>query len=89
MRAVLVAIGAALALSGCQAPPHDFPASAKAQFNRTCPANDSVCECTWDQITRAITYEQYEAALTRFRREGLMDPHITHARTYCLEHHHA
>ncbi|MES1199553.1 MAG: hypothetical protein ABUS48_06200 [Pseudomonadota bacterium] len=85
MRA-LAAVIAACALSACQAAPHEYPASAAAQFHRTCPANDGVCVCTWDQITRNMTYEEYSAALTRFRREGLMDPKITHARAHCLEH---
>jgi hypothetical protein len=32
-----------------------------------------------------MTYEQYQAALARYQREGLMDPRVTHARTVCLE----
>lgn len=77
-----------LVLAACgQTPPHDFPASAHAQFAATCPASDPVCACTWDKITREMTYEQYQAAVARFRSEGLMDPHITHARTVCVEQH--
>ncbi|MES1200135.1 MAG: hypothetical protein ABUS57_01645 [Pseudomonadota bacterium] len=88
MRVLLAAL-ALFSLSACQAAPHDFPASAKAEFNRGCPSSDSVCECTWDELTRAMTYEDYQAAVDRFRREGLMDPRITRARTHCIERKHA
>ncbi|HVY86290.1 MAG TPA: hypothetical protein VG943_14240 [Caulobacterales bacterium] len=85
MRGWLAAL-AVLALCACQGAPHEYPASAEAQFHRTCPANDGVCVCTWDQVTRLMTYDEYREAMTRFRREGLMDPRITRARTHCIEH---
>jgi hypothetical protein len=65
--------------------PNPYPARARTQFEATCPLQDPVCACTWDQITRRISYEEYEAALGRYREEGLMDPRITRARTRCLE----
>lgn len=78
---------AALLVSACgPGAAHDYPQSAHARFSATCPASDPVCECTWDKITRQMTYEQYQAALARFRSEGLMDTHVTHARTQCVEH---
>ena len=58
---------------------------ARAPFEASCPPSSKVCACTWDQITRSMTYEDYQAALTRYNERGLMDPKITHARTVCLE----
>ncbi len=85
MSKLLVAIGA-FSLASCgQAAPHDYPAAAQTSFHNSCPADDEVCACTWDQITRTLTYEDYQAALERFRSEGLMDPRITRARGHCLE----
>ena len=87
MRRLLTALSGALVLMACgEGAPHQYPASAQAQFNATCPASDPVCVCTWDKITREMTYEEYQEAVTRFRRQGLMDHHITHARTVCVEH---
>ena len=81
----LIAISA---LSACGASePNPYPAEAQAQFEASCPSASAVCTCTWDTLTRTLTYEEYDAALTRFRDEGLMDPGITRARTRCLERH--
>lgn len=79
---VLLAI---LALAACERAPNPYPERAAAAFHRTCPVSDPVCACTWDRITRAMTAEDYERALARFRSEGLMDPRITQARTACLD----
>ena len=90
MRAIIacLAIGGALMGAGCTKPePHPYPAAAQAQFNASCPANDAVCVCTWDQVTRSMTYEDYQAALETFRTDGTMDPRITRARTHCIENH--
>jgi len=85
MRAALAAL--AVLVSGCgPGDPHDYPARHAATFHRSCPASDPVCACTWDRITRTIPPAEYEAALARFRDEGLMDPRITRARTDCLDH---
>ena len=76
-------------LMGCgQAEPHAYPASAKAQFNQGCAPDNPVCVCEWDQITRAMAYEDYQAAMETFRTDGLMDPRLTRARTHCIEHRH-
>ena len=81
----LVAV-CALALAGCgQSAPHDYPGSARSQFASSCPLDQPVCSCTWDKITRDLTYEDYQAALQRYQQRGLMDPRITHARTVCIE----
>jgi hypothetical protein len=73
-------------LAACgQRAPHEYPAAAQARFAQSCPPESAVCTCTWDRITRTLTYEEYEAALERFRAEGLMDRRVTSARTYCLE----
>jgi hypothetical protein len=79
----------AFILAGCgaAAEPHDYPSRAQAQFEASCPPASAVCACTWDRITRTLPYEDYEAALARFREEGLMDPRVTRARTRCIEQH--
>jgi hypothetical protein len=78
----------AMLLAACgEHAPNPYPASALAQFEQSCPASNAACVCTWDKITRTMTHEEYEAALTRFRETGQMDTHVTHARTVCLEHH--
>ena len=88
MRRLLTALSGALVLMACgEGAPHEFPASARAQFNGSCPSSDPICACTWDKITREMTYEDYQEAVARFRREGLMDHRITHARTLCVEQH--
>lgn len=82
------ALVGAMALMACgEGAPHEFPESARAQFSGSCPSSDPVCVCTWDKITRAMTYEDYQAVLQRYQSQGLMDPRITHARTVCVEAH--
>ena len=79
---------ASVTLAACgQGAAHEYPASAKARFEQSCPPASDVCVCTWDQLTRHLTYEEYEAAIERLRVEGLMDPRVTRARTHCLERH--
>lgn len=85
MRVALFAV-LALALAACgEREPHVYPQEAQAHFAQSCPPDSAVCVCTWDAITRTVPYEEYEAALTRFRETGLMDPRITRARTKCIE----
>jgi hypothetical protein len=79
-------LSAALVLWGCgERAPNPYPADAQARFEVSCPSDSAVCVCTWDKITRAMPYEEYESALQRFRETGLMDPRVTRARTQCLE----
>jgi len=89
MRAGLFALcGAFVVLAACgQGAGHAYPEQARAQFEASCPLESEVCSCTWENVTRALPYEEYEAALQRFRETGLMDPRITRARTRCLERH--
>ncbi len=88
MRTRILSLMAVLTLAACSAgAPNEYPAEARAQFEASCPPASAVCTCTWDNLTRTLTYEEYEAALSRFRDEGLMDPRITRARTRCLERH--
>lgn len=83
MRLGLIAI-AALALTACgEREPHPYPDGARAGFARICTADAAACDCMWGEITMAVPYEEYEAALARFEAEGLMDPRITRARTRC------
>ena len=87
VRALIAVAGLAL-LCGCgQGAPNPYPEAARARFEASCPSDSAVCTCTWDRLTRTLTYEEYEAALTRFRESGLMDPRVTRARTQCLERH--
>lgn len=84
----LAALSLVAALAACGEPaPNPYPPEARAHFESTCPPASAACACTWDKITRAMKYEDYEAALTRMREEGLMDPRVTRARTQCLEKH--
>lgn len=85
---LLLAPAALVLLSSCaRQGAYDYPQAARARFEQSCPPESAVCACTWERITRTVPFEEYEAALARFRDEGLMDPRITQARTYCLEHH--
>jgi hypothetical protein len=87
VRGVVFVLIMGVLLSACGAgAPHPYPAEARTHFERSCPPESAVCACTWDRITRTVTHEDYEAALARFREDGLMDPRITRARTYCIEH---
>jgi hypothetical protein len=86
--ASLVGLILTLALGACgQSEPHPYPAEAQARFAASCPPDSEVCTCTWDKITRTLTYEEYQVALERFRSEGLMEPRVTRARTQCIERH--
>ena len=89
MRSAIAALCGAIVLSACggESPPNPYPQSAHERFSMSCPPDSAVCTCTWDKITRTVTYEEYEAALARSRETGLMEPRITRARTQCLERH--
>jgi hypothetical protein len=84
--AIALLIGALLAACG-EGAPNPYPDSARARFEASCPSESAVCRCTWDKLTRTMTYEEYEAALERFRVTGNMDVRVTRARTQCLERH--
>jgi hypothetical protein len=86
VRSCLCALALMLAACG-QSAPNPYPAEAKTRFDQSCPPQSAVCTCTWEGITRAMPYEEYEAALQRFRETGNMDPRVTRARTRCLERH--
>jgi hypothetical protein len=92
MRRGSIALGGAALLvaflSACgEGAPNPYPEAARARFEVSCPSQSAVCTCTWDRITRTLTYEEYEAALARFRESGNMDPRVTRARTKCIERH--
>jgi hypothetical protein len=88
MRLKTPVLALALLLAACgQSAPNPYPADARTRFDASCPPESQVCVCTWDNITRAMPYDEYEAALSRFRETGSMDPRITRARTTCLERH--
>lgn len=87
MRRIWIALCAVVVVAGCgEAAPHVYPDSARERFDMSCPPEGAACACTWDKITRAMPYEEYEDALARFRETGMMDPRVTRARTQCLEH---
>jgi hypothetical protein len=89
MRCDFIALcGAVLVLAACgESAPNPYPESARARFELSCPSESRVCTCTWDRLTRTMTYEEYEAALARFRETGQMEPRVTRARTQCIERH--
>ena len=88
MRWAVFALGGMMLLAGCgEREANPFPDAARVRFELSCPPASEVCVCAWAKITRAMTYEEYEAALSRFRATGSMDTRITRARTQCLEKH--
>lgn len=87
MRQPFVALIGTLTLAACGQTPNVYPEDARARFDASCPPDSAVCACTWERMTQTLTYEEYEAALARFREEGLMDPRVTRARTGCIERH--
>lgn len=88
MRHIVLALCGMALLAGCgERAPNPYPASAQARFEVSCPSESAVCVCTWDKITRAMTFEEYESALAQFRETGQMETRITRARTQCLERH--
>jgi predicted small lipoprotein YifL len=66
---------------------YEYPPAAQTAFHRQCPADNPECACVWNEITHAMTAEEYQAAMRRFEAEGLMDPRVTHARVRCKERH--
>ena len=91
MRAFLALIAGGLlstALVACgHSEANPYPQAAQREFFRSCPAENAVCTCTWDKLTRDLTYDEYQVALEHFRETGRMDPKVTHARTVCTERH--
>jgi hypothetical protein len=88
MRWSMIAIAGAMVLAGCGQPAaNPYPDAARLRFEQSCPSESAVCRCTWDKLTRTLTYDEYEAALQRFRETGLMEPAVTRARTQCIERH--
>jgi hypothetical protein len=88
MRRAVIALLMGWPLMGCgAAEPYDYPAQAQAEFHAQCPADNPVCTCTWDKITRALPYEDYEAAMATFRAQGTMDTRVTRASVQCREKH--
>lgn len=77
---------ALLLLVACgEAPAHEFPEADHQSFARSCPTGEPKCDCSWDHIIHSMTAEEYEAAMERYVREGLMDPRLTRARAACLD----
>lgn len=66
---------------------HEYPAEAQTQFHANCPADNPVCACTWEKITEAMPYDEYQAAMATFHERGIMDPRLTRASTTCRERH--
>lgn len=87
MRWAIVALSGALLTACGEGAPNVYPDAARTRFDASCPPESAVCACTWERITQTVTYEEYEAALQRFRETGLMEPRITRARTACIERH--
>lgn len=85
MRWCIVALVGMLVAACGAGDPHPYPDAARARFEVSCPSASAVCRCTWDRLTRTLSYEDYEAALARFRETGNMDPRVTRARTKCIE----
>ncbi|KAF0181746.1 MAG: hypothetical protein FD124_2237 [Alphaproteobacteria bacterium] len=81
MRAIL---GTLFLLAACsERPVHEFPSETRARFAEACPTGEPECDCMWDEITREMTPEEFDAAMTRFDEKGLMDPRLTQTRHDC------
>lgn len=90
MRAGFIALSGALIIAACgggNSAPNPYPAEARTQFAASCPMDNPVCSCTWEQLTIKLTHDEYAGALDRFRETGLMDPRVTRARAHCLQRH--
>ena len=76
----------AIALTGCatRAP---YPEGARVQFEASCPSESALCACSWDKLTRTMTYEEYQAAMVRWREQGIMDSRVMRVRADCVEQH--
>jgi len=73
-------------LAACSAPPaHEFPEQDHQMFAQGCPTGKPECDCMWDEISRTMTPDEFEASMTRFEEKGLMDPRLTKARFHCRE----
>ncbi|MBI1250472.1 MAG: hypothetical protein GC189_03260 [Alphaproteobacteria bacterium] len=83
MRSCLVALLALAACSGHAA--HAYPEAERTAFAQSCSGSEEFCACAWDGLTRAMTVDEYHAALTRFQDTGLMDPRIVRVRAQCRE----
>lgn len=81
MRAMVFALAL---LGACSAPPaRQFPPEARESFAAGCPTGKPECDCMWDRITRTMTLEEFDSAMSRFTERGLMDPKLTKARLEC------
>jgi predicted small lipoprotein YifL len=79
-------LSAALVLAACgPAAPHEYPPDARAQFAEGCPTGKPECDCMWDRITRTMTADEFDVAMSRYKEKGLMDPKLTTARLECRE----
>lgn len=78
---------AALASGACQQEraPNPYPTKARADFDTMCRFGREPCQCAWDKITRAMTYEEYREALDAFETRGVMDPRIVRASVDCRQ----
>jgi len=85
MRLEVLAATLAVSLAACGPTSNVYPDAARADFDAACPLADSLCACTWEEITQHVPYDEFKEALERFKVKGLMDPRIAQARATCLE----
>ena len=82
MRAALLG---ALLLLGCSQAAHPYPDEAHERFIAQCTGGEAFCGCAWEEITRTMTAEEFEAAQADFATRGIADRRIVHARAVCQE----
>lgn len=82
MRLIVLSLFA-IAVAACQRPPHPYPPEARAGFDNFCKYEARKCDCAWDKITRAMTFEEYVAAIDDFESRGVMDRRIVMASVDC------
>lgn len=84
MRLPSIIFAASLALAACgQAEPHIYPPSARKEFAKACPTGKPECDCTWKEITIAMPSEEFDRAMKRYLKEGVMDRRVTLASSKC------
>lgn len=85
MRGAVIAAAFGLAgVAACSAPtPNPYPESTKSTFMSQCGMGLKPCACAWDAIIRAMTHDEYQAALQALETRGVMDPRIVQASLAC------
>lgn len=83
----LFAVLLACAITACaaEAQPNPFPETAKQEFLEQCRGGEAFCACSWDGITRAMTAEEWDAALVALDETGHPHPQMIIVSSRCRD----